>query len=216
VFRDREDAGFQLAQSLKARKPRNPLILAIPRGGIVVGAALARGLGAELDVVLARKLRAPEQAELAIGAISETGDVYLNTHAEDVLLAREDYLGRERRHQLAEISRLKEMLRRSRPAAEVAGRSVIVTDDGIATGSTMIAALQVTRAQNPRELIAAVPVVAPEQLVEVRHWCDELVYLLSPEPFLAISHVYVDFSPVEDEQAAALLRAAYAPTARLE
>jgi len=208
MFRNREEAGLQLAQRLKGRRLRNPLILGIPRGGVIVGAALAQELEAELDVVLARKLRAPEQPELAIGAISETGDVYLNTYAEDVLLAREDYLGRERRHQLAEISRLKEMLRGSRPPAEVAGRSVIVTDDGIAPGSTIIAALQVIRAQHPYELIAAVPVAAPEQLVEVRHWCDELVCLLSPEPFLAISHVYEDFTPVEDEQAAALLRAA--------
>jgi putative phosphoribosyl transferase len=215
MFRNREDAGLQLAQRLKGRRLSSPLILAIPRGGVVVGAALAREVGAELDVVLARKLRAPEQPELAIGAISETGHVYLNTFAEDVLLAREDYLGRERRHQLAEISQFREMLRGSRPPAEVAGRSVIVTDDGITTGSTMIAALQVIRAQNPYELIAAVPVVAPEQLVEVRHWCDELVYLFSPEPFLAISHVYQDFTSVEDEQAVSLLRAASAHAERL-
>ena len=206
MLRNREQAGVQLAERFKGRPFRDALVLAIPRGGVVVGHALARELGAGLDVVLSRKIRAPEQPELAIGAISETGHVYLNPLSEDVVLTREDYLGQERRHQLAEIERRKEMFRGHRPPAEVAGRSVIMTDDGIATGSTMIAALQVIRSQHSHEVIVAVPVVPAGQLAELRHWCDEVVWLVCPENFWAISQFYNDFSEVEDDQVAALLR----------
>ena len=206
MFRDREDAARQLAERLKGRDWHDPLVLAIPRGGVVTGAVLARELGAELDVVLSRKLRTPGQPELAIGAISEDGRVYLNHHAQAFLDLTKDYLADERRHQLGEIARRKKLFRGVRPQASVAGRSVIVTDDGIATGSTMIAALQAVKAQNPREVIVAVPVASPDRLEEVRRWCDDVVCLLSPEEFWAIGQFYADFSQVEDEQAIELLR----------
>ena len=150
MFRNREDAARQLAEKLKGRQLHDPLVLAIPRGGVVTGAVLARELGADLDVVLSRKLRAPGQPELAIGAISEDGRVYLNHHAEAFLDLLEDYLAEERRHQLSEIGRRKKLFRAVRPEAPITGRSVIVTDDGIATGSTMIAALQAVKTQNPQ------------------------------------------------------------------
>jgi predicted phosphoribosyltransferase len=206
VFRNRTDAGSQLAEPLRGRKLVAPLILAIPRGGVVVGAVLARELGAELDVLLARKLRAPEESELAIGAISESGHVYLTPETEESLAFREDYLGRERRHQLEEIARLQKLFRGSRPPAEVAGRSVVVTDDGLATGSTMIAALQALRPQSPREVIVAVPVAPSEAVLAVRPWCDEVLCLLCPETLFAVGQFYEDFSPVEDDQVKALLR----------
>ncbi len=206
MFRDRADAARQLAGRLKGRELHDPLVLAIPRGGVVTGAVLARELGAELDVVLSRKLRAPGQPELAIGAISEDGRVYLNHHAQAFLDRIEEYLAQERRHQLAEIARRKKLFRAVRPQASVAGRSVIVTDDGIATGSTMIAALQAVKAQHPREVIVAVPVASPDRLEEVRRWCDDVVCLLSPAEFWAIGQFYADFSQVEDEQAIELLR----------
>jgi predicted phosphoribosyltransferase len=198
---------------LKGRELHDPLVLAIPRGGVVTGAVLAQELGADLDVVLSRKLRAPGQPELAVGAVSEDGRVYLNRHAQEVLDLTDDYLVEERRHQLAEISRRKELFREVWPQAPIAGRSVIVTDDGIATGSTMIAALQAVKAQNPREVIVAVPVASPDRLEEVRRWCDDVVCLLSPEDFWAIGQFYADFNQVEDEQAIDLLRAA-APGSR--
>jgi predicted phosphoribosyltransferase len=215
MFRDREDAARQLAGRLKGRELHDPLVLAIPRGGVVTGAVLARELGAELDVVLSRKLRAPGQPELAIGAISEDGRVYLNHHAQAFLDLLEDYLSEERRHQLGEIARRKKLFRDVRPQAPVAGRSVIVTDDGIATGSTMIAALQAVKAQNPREVIVAVPVASPDRLQEVRRWCDDVVCLLSPDEFWAIGQFYADFSQVEDEQAIDLLRS-FAPGSRAQ
>lgn len=206
MFHNREDAARQLAGKLKGRELYDPLVLAIPRGGVVTGAVLARELGADLDVVLSRKLRAPGQPELAIGAISEDGRAYLNHHARAFLHLLEDYLTEERRHQLAEIARRKKLFRTVRPQAPVADRSVIVTDDGIATGSTMIAALQTVRTQSPREVIVAVPVASPDRLEEVRRWCDDVVCLLRPEEFWAIGQFYRDFSQVEDEEALALLR----------
>jgi predicted phosphoribosyltransferase len=206
MFVNREDAAHQLAQRLKGRQLHDPLVLAIPRGGVVTGAELARELGAELDVVLSRKLWAPRQPELAIGAVAEDGRVYLNNYAQEVRDLSEDYLTEERNHQLAEIARRRQLVRRVRPQAPVADRSVIVTDDGIATGSTMIAALQVVKAQRPREVIVAVPVASPDRLTEVRRWCDDVVCLLAPESFWAIGQFYEDFTQVEDRQVVALLR----------
>src|SRR5712691_5929061 len=149
-FRNREDAGLQLAERLKGRAFRNPVVLAIPRGGVVTGAALARELGAELDVILSRKLRSPNAPEVAIGAVSETGDVYLNEHLGEAGAALlEEYLTTERRYQVEEIARRNRMLREIRPPAQVEGRSAIVTDDGLATGATMIAALKDLRQRKP-------------------------------------------------------------------
>lgn len=210
MFHNREDAARRLATKLQGRALHDPLVLAIPRGGAVTGAVLARELGAELDVVLSRKLRSPLQPELALGAVSEDGRVYLNEYVTENLELVEDYLAEERRHQLAEIARRKQLFRGVRPRAPVAGRSVIVTDDGIATGSTMIAALQVVRAQNPHEVIVAVPVAPPDRLEDVRRWCDDVVCLLSPEEFWAIGEYYEDFSQVEDEEVVNLLRDSWA------
>jgi predicted phosphoribosyltransferase len=208
MFRNREDAALQLAQKLRGRKLQRPLVLAIPRGGVIAGAVLAQELDAELDVVLSRKLRAPGQPELAIGAICEEGRIYLNHCAQDFPDLSEDYILEESRQQLAEIARRKKLFRDLRPAASIAGRSIIVTDDGIATGSTMIAALQTAKLKNPHEIIVAVPVVSPERIPEIRHWCDDLVYLLALEDFWAIGQFYEDFSQVDDEQVVALLRQA--------
>jgi predicted phosphoribosyltransferase len=213
MFQNREDAARQLAEKLKGRDLHDPVVLAIPRGGVVTGAVLARELGADLDVVLSRKLRAPGQPELAIGAVSEDGQVYMNHHAQEFLDLMEEHLAEERRHQLGEITRRKKLFRSVRPQAPVAGRSVIVTDDGIATGSTMIAALQAVKTQNAREVIVAVPVASPDRLAEVRRWCDDVVCLLAPEQFWAIGQFYEDFTQVEDEEVVQFLRE-FAPTAR--
>jgi predicted phosphoribosyltransferase len=158
-------------------------------------------------------LRAPGQPELALGAVSEDGHVYLNPYAEESAEELAEYLVVERRHQLAEIARRKGLFRAARPQAPVAGRSVIVTDDGIATGATMIAALQAVKAQNPHEVVVAVPVASPERLKEVRRWCDEVVCLLAPEWFWAIGQFYQDFTQVEDEEVVRLLRE-FAPGGR--
>jgi putative phosphoribosyl transferase len=208
MFRNREQAAQLLARRLKGRRFRDPLVLAIPRGGVVTGAVLARELGAELDVVLSRKLRAPDQPELAVGAVGEDGQVYLNYRAQEILDLTDEYLAEERRHQLGEIERRQSLFRGVRPAASLAGRSVIVTDDGIATGSTMIAALRVARAKAPHELIVAVPVAPHDRLDEVRRHCDEAICLLTPADFWAVGQFYEDFAQVEDSEVVELLRVA--------
>ena len=183
-----------------------PLVLAIPRGGVEVGAVLARGLGAELDVVLARKLRAPHQPELALGAVSETGQVYLNQFASAMSEAGEAYVEAERRRQLGEIARRRDLYRAVRPQAPVTGRTVILTDDGVATGATMIAALNTVKAGGAKWIVVAVPVGAPERLDAIRPLCDRLVCLEEPQAFWAIGQFYRDFSQVEDARVVELLR----------
>jgi len=208
MFRDREDAARRLAQKLQGRAFRDPLVLAIPRGGVVTGAVLAQELGAALDVVLARKLRAPDQPECALGAVSETGGVFLNLELGEAPRWLRDYLAIEQAHQRAEIDRRRRLYRGIRPAAPLRGRTVLVTDDGIATGATMIAALQVARAQRPHELIVAAPVAPANRVEEVGHWCDELVCLLVPKDFWAVGQFYADFRTVEDAEVIELLRTA--------
>ena len=206
VFRDREDAGRRLARRLKERELRNPLVLAIPRGGVLTGAVLAEGLGAELDVVLARKLRAPGQPELAIGAVSEDGDVYLNALARKTPGVTEAYLRDERAQQLEEIQRRRRLFRAVRPETHVSGRSVIVTDDGMATGSTMLAALRVLNTRTPHELIVALPVAPRETLELIRGQCGHLECLLALIEFDAVGSFYADFRQIEDEEVVRLLR----------
>jgi putative phosphoribosyl transferase len=207
MFQDREDAARQLAEKLKGRELHDPLVLAIPRGGVVTGAVLARELDAELDVVLSRKLRHPWQPELALGAVSESGHMVLNPQCSEEGGFRDEYLHEERSRQLQEIARRSKLFRAVRPQSPIAGRTVIVTDDGVATGATMLAALQSLKEQHPREVIVAAPVASPDRLVEVRRWCDEVVCLLSPPSLWAIGQFYRDFTPVEDSTVVELLRA---------
>jgi len=205
-FANRADAAHQLAARLHDRAFTDPLVLAIPRGGVVLGAILAEELHADLDVVLSRKLRMPGNPELAVGAICEKGNVYLNIPQDELTPDLEAYLKREREHQLAEIARRRELLRQGRPPASVKGRSVVVTDDGIATGSTMIAALRTLRQQQPKEIVVAVPVGSPDRLHEVHKECDEVVCLITTPHLFAVGQFYQDFSQVEDEEVVELLQ----------
>lgn len=206
MFNDREDAGWMLVERLRGEALEKPLVLAIPRGGVEVGAVLARGLGAELDVVLSRKLRAPHQPELALGAVSEGGEVYLNHFASAMTDAGDAYVEAERRRQVAEIERRRALIRTVRPQAPIAGRTVILTDDGIATGATMIAALHTVRAAGAREIVVAVPVGAPDRIDAIRPLCDRVVCLVEPEAFWAIGQFYRNFEQVEDRRMLELLR----------
>lgn len=206
MFKDREDGATQLAHKLKQLKFHDPLVLAIPRGGVVTGAVLARELDAELDVVLSRKLRAPFQPELAIGAIGEDGQIYLSREGRSCAGVGEEYIEHERAHQLEEIARRSKLFREVRPPASMAGRSVIITDDGIATGSTMIAAIHVAKAQHPHEVVVAVPVAPPERLNAIRRLCDRLICLHAPEEFFAVGQFYDAFETVEDEEVVRILK----------
>jgi predicted phosphoribosyltransferase len=206
MFRDREDAGQRLASRLANVELVDPLVLGIPRGGVVIAAVVARAIGADVDVVLSRKLRARWQPELAIGAVGEDGAVYIEPAGRLAAGSTPGYVDRERQHQLEEIRRRSELVRAVRPRAPVAGRSVIITDDGIATGSTMIAALHTLRAMGPQELIVAVPVAAAESVRRLQDTCDRVICLEQPAIFWAISQFYDRFDQVSDEEVLSLLR----------
>jgi predicted phosphoribosyltransferase len=208
MFASREDAGRQLAERLRGRDWHDALVLAIPRGGAVVGTVLATELGAEFDVVLSRKIGATPDSELTVGAVAEGGAVYLDARRLHPLGVTFPYLADERDRQLAEIARQQARFRAVRPRAAVAGRPVILTDDGVATGATLFAALEAVRARGPRELIVAVPVAPPERLADLRDRGDEVVCLESPATFWAIRPFYHDFPRVSEDEVLALLREA--------
>jgi len=205
LFRDREDAARQLATKLKELELHDPLVMGIPRGGVVIGAVLARELNAELDIILSRKLRAPFQPELAIGAIGEDGRVCLTREAQRIPGVTDDYVSKERAYQMREIERRWNLFRTARSAASISGRSVIVTDDGIATGSTMLAAIAVIKSHHPRDVIVAVPVASPDRLEPIRRKCDRLICLYTPDNFWAVGQFYDDFKQVEDYEVLRLL-----------
>lgn len=205
-FRNRDDAARQLAQELKKLHLHDPVVLGVPRGGVMTAATIAKEIGADMDVVLVRKLRHPAQPELAIGSVSETGEVRLNEQLIGRSGVDEDYLERERQERFEELVGRRDMFRRIRPAVPLRGRSVILTDDGIATGSTMLAALPAIRAQEPRELILAVPVASPDRLQPFRQQCDQVICLQTPADFMAIGQFYDQFPQVSDEEACSALQ----------
>lgn len=198
-FIDRADAARQLADALSRYRGRHPLVLAIPRGGVPVGRAVADALGGELDIVLVRKLGAPDNPELALGAIDESGSIRLARYA-PVAVANHDYVRRESQRQLDLIRERRMRYSPHRAPLNPAGRTVIVVDDGLATGATMGAALAAVRAQRPARLICAVPVAAKESLDAIGGLADEIVCLSAPEDFYAVGQFYADFSPVDDDE----------------
>ncbi len=199
-FKDRSEAGRRLAERLQQYKGRDVLVLAVPRGGVVVGYEVARALGAELDVILTRKIGAPGNPEYAIGVVTETGDVLLNQSEIEALGVPEEYLREEIERQRKEIQRRQQLYRQGRPLPRLRGRTVIVVDDGIATGFTIRGALRAIRSKDPQELVLAVP-VAPREVVEsLRAEVDNLVCLATPEPFFAIGLWYEEFPQISDEE----------------
>lgn len=211
AFDNRAQAAQMLARRLEQYRGRHPLVLAIPRGAVPMGRILADALDGELDVVLVRKLGAPYNPELAIGSIDETGSVYLDPDTRD--LADEAYLESETRAQLDMLRRRRRMYEPAGSPIDAAGRIVIVLDDGIATGSTMIAALRAVRARKPGRLIAAVGVASAEALRLIRAEADDVVCLEVPEALVAIGYHFRDFSQVSDDEVVATLREARRPRA---
>jgi putative phosphoribosyl transferase len=207
MYRDRADAGRRLAQLCRRFAGTGPVVLGLPRGGVVVAAEVARALDAELDIVVVRKLGAPQQPELAIGAVSSADGprVILEEHLVRRLNVSEAYLEREIDEQFAELRRREEAYRAGAAPLEVRGRVVIVVDDGVATGASTRAALRAVRGRRPALLVLAVPVAAPESLHMLRAECDEVVCPLTPEPFHAVGAFYDNFDQTTDGEVIDLL-----------
>lgn len=204
MFTDRAHAGKALADALAYRGIENPLVLAAPRGGVPVGAEIARRLRCDLDVVLVRKLRHPLQPELAIGAVGEDGAIALN--ADIARTVHPEQLQAEIDHQRAEIERRAAVYRAVKPPVDVRGRNVILVDDGVATGATMQAAIEVARQQGAARTVVALPVAPPDTRDALAREADEIVCLLTPPSFRAVALYYDDFPQLSDDDVVATLR----------
>lgn len=206
LFKDRTDAGKQLATRLQFLQDQpNVIVLGIPRGGVVVAAEIARALHAPLDVFIAHKLGAPFNPELAIGAITSTGEVVLDETLIVELRLSHKEIEREIEYQRQEIARRLTVYRKHRPPLDVQNKTVVITDDGVATGSTMLAALRALRQSQPARLILAIPVGPPETIQRLGQECDQVVVLATPEPFWAVGRFYLHFGQTSDEEVIELL-----------
>jgi predicted phosphoribosyltransferase len=207
-FKNRDDAAVQLARRLGGYKGQNPLILGVPRGAVPMARIIADALGGELDVVLVRKLRAPGQPELAIGAVDEAGTVLKGRYFE---IADDEYLRDEIQTQQDVIRLRREMYTKAQKAIDPAGRIVVIVDDGIATGSSMLAAIRSVRSRKPRKLVVAIGVAPAQSLASIEAEADEVLCLYAPAHFYSVGQFFEDFSEVTDDMVVtALSRAARA------
>jgi len=207
-FRDRTEAGHLLARELESYRGPGTTVLGIPRGGVVVAAEVARALDADLDIVLARKIGAPGNPEAAIGAISEDGRLFIDKSLASYVRADSPYIESEKRRQMARIKELAGEFRAIRPKVPLAGRTVIVTDDGVATGATMRAAAWAARHENPHKVILAIPVAPAEAIESLAEDADEVVCLRVPPYFAAVGQFYMEFGQTSNEEVKAILEEA--------
>lgn len=209
LFADRREAGRQLGARLKELNLEGDvLVLALPRGGVPVGYEVAHSLQVPLDVFVTRKIGAPENSEFAIGAVASDGTSILDEEVIQQLGIPDDYVISETEHQLTEIERRMAVYRREQPPPEIEGRTVILVDDGVATGSTVRASLKALGKRNPGRLILAIPVGPPNTVEELRPLADDIVVLATPEPFWAVGRFYQSFGQTSDEEVVKLLEAA--------
>jgi putative phosphoribosyl transferase len=200
AFRDRRDAGKQLARALDFLRDERPVVLGLPRGGVPVAAEVADALDAPLDVILVRKLGVPIQPELAMGAIGEDGVRVLNTEVLRSLHADAATIDAVERDERTELAARAERFRAGRPRLDLTGRTVVIVDDGIATGSTARAAIAVARAHGAAKVVLAVPVAPGRSCRELRQEADDVVCLQQPEPFMAVGQFYRDFAQTTDAE----------------
>jgi putative phosphoribosyl transferase len=199
MFRDRREAGRLIAAELTAYRGEKTVVLGILRGGVIVADEVALRLGANLDILLAQKLRTPGHSELAMGAVSEKGQVFLNQSVVNEIRIDPRYIQEEKERQMMEIKRRIGLYRRARPKIDLTGRTVVVIDDGVATGATTLAAIQAVTLEKPGKLVAAFP-VGPEDTMEMlAEHADETVCLRTPPFFAAVGQFYVQFQQIEDE-----------------
>ena len=213
VFRDRAEAGRLLADRLKDMALVDPVVLALPRGGVAVAVEVARALHAPLDLLIVRKIGAPQQPELAVAAVVEGAQSEVVIDEETLMMsgASHAYVADEAKRQRAEIERRRTVYLGDAPRIPVAGRTAVVVDDGIATGTTVRAALKALARMKPSRLVLAVPVAPPEAVEALRGEVDDLVCLSQPEFFHAVGVHYVDFRQVEDDEVLALMESVRAP-----
>jgi putative phosphoribosyl transferase len=204
-FKNREEAARLLSRKLTRFTGHRPLVLAIPRGAVPMGRIIADAIDGELDVVLVHKLGAPDNPEFAVGSVDEAGDVYLSEVALALRIG-DEYLNRETREQLAVLHRRRTLYTPARTPIDPAGRIVLVVDNGIATGATMIAALRAVRAKRPAGLTAVVAVAPPDTLNRIAMEADETVCLEAPEDFFAVGQFFLNFPQVTDDEVVELLR----------
>lgn len=209
AFGNRNEAGLQLGGELQKETKEKPLVLGVPRGGIVIAAAISSVLECDMDIMLAHKIRAPFNPELAIGAVSEDGRVFLNDYLVQTTGADSSYMEDEKKEQLEELNRRRKLFRSVYPKIPLKNRIVVITDDGIATGATVQAALWAARQENPKKLIGAFPVAPPETLEKLSRDADEIICLKAPEIFRAISQFYLNFAQVSDEEVLDILKERY-------
>lgn len=210
VWADRREAGRELAVAVKQHlqsQGRPVVVLGIPRGGLIVAAPVARLLGARLDLIVPKKLGAPGQPELAIGAVTERGKIFLNHELVEWLGVSDQYIVEEVRRAVDEVERRVASYRQVLPAAQIDGAVVVLVDDGVATGATMIAAIHAVRAEHPARVVVALPIAPREALDELAQLVDQIVVLFAPISFSGgVGAYYRDFSQVEDDEVAAILR----------
>jgi putative phosphoribosyl transferase len=206
MFRNRNDAALQLAARLKRYKGQNPLVLGIPRGGAVIASMLARELKGDLDIILTRKLGTPGSPELAMGSIDEAGNLHLNLSIISALRISKEQIEKERLWQMDVIRRRAESYRRIYPKISLEGRTVIITDDGIATGATLKVAIDMVKAAGVERTVVAIPVGPPENVAEIKQEVDDVTCLLTPANFQAVGQFYESFNQVEDEDVERILR----------
>ena len=206
LFKDRVDAGRQLADKLSGQIGKDGLVLAIPRGGVVVGAEVARKLGLELDLIIPRKIGAPQNPEVAIGAVTQDGTTIFDRRLIGLLGVSELEIEDKISCEISEINRRMSLYRGSENHPDYAGRQLVVVDDGVATGYTMLAALRSARHFNPRELILAIPVSPPDTLEMLKKEVDRTVCLYSPEDFYAVGQFYQRFDQTEDDEVIKILK----------
>lgn len=215
MFDDRNDAGRQLAEKLRHLQDQNPIVLALPRGGVPVGFEIARALAAPLDLLLVRKIGVPWQPELALGAVANGAqpETFIDKELEAALDISDDYVKRETARQLEEVERRRRVYCGGRAPLDIAGHTAIVVDDGIATGATMRVALQASRRRNPARLVLATPVAAAETIEKLRPLADDVVCVEIPSWLGAIGFFYADFHQMSDAEVTAIVAEAAKPPA---
>jgi putative phosphoribosyl transferase len=205
MLKDRKEAGFLLAEKLKKLNLKDAVVLAIPRGGVIIGYEIAKVIDAEFDIVTPRKLKAPNDPELAIGAIMPDGSIFLNEEVIEIRNVPNTYIEREKKEEMTEAKRRLSVYRPDKPYPKIKDRTVILVDDGIATGATMMAAARWAKKQNPKKIIIAIPVIPADFLDIVKGAVDEVIYLHTTQFFFGIGQFYRSFPQVGDAEVISIL-----------